>query len=233
MSYSKMIMESVKNYPELTLIDTQKIYKEKFSDIPEQAFYKAISRMTKNDEIQRIGKGVYCKPKKGRFGTTVSGEKNILEHYLGVNKNKGVVVGYRMYNHKGLTTQVSKTIQLYSGVTSQEKKQIMNVVIYKADIRFDPPTVKMIELLEVLQNHKTIEDLNMKKMSSLIEDSVTYYDEKIIQKLVKTIGYKKSTLASLKNVLDFFKVENNVVHYLNGTSKYTAFRMEEVYEAAS
>ena len=38
MSYSSMVMESVKNYAELT-------------------FYKAISRMNKNDEIYRISKG--------------------------------------------------------------------------------------------------------------------------------------------------------------------------------
>lgn len=233
MSYSSRIIESINEYPELTIIDAQKLYKEKFNDVSEQAFYKTISRMSKNEDIERVSKGIYCKPRRGRFGTITSSEKNILEHYLGINKNKGVVIGYQMYNSKGLTTQVSKNIELYSNITFQEKKQIKNIIIYKANIRFDISTIKMIELLEVLQNYRNIEDLNVIGLKRFIEDSVKYYDEKTIQKLIKAIGYKKHTFASLKNILDFFNVENKIESYLNGTSRYNAIRMEELYGAAS
>ena len=233
MSYSSRIIESINEYPELTIIDAQKLYKEKFSDVSEQAFYKTISRMSKNEDIERISKGIYCKPRRGRFGTTISSEKNILDHYLGINKNRGVVIGYQMYNNKGITTQVSKTIELYSNATFQEKKQIRNVIIYKANIRFDISTIKMVELLEVLQNYRNIEDLNLIGLKKFIEDSIKYYDEKTIQKLIRSIGYKKHTLASLKNILDFFKLENNMDNYLNGTSRYNALRMEELYGATS
>ncbi|MBP2028951.1 hypothetical protein J2Z35_002789 [Acetoanaerobium pronyense] len=233
MSYSSRIIESINEYPELTIIDTQKLYKEKFNDVSEQAFYKTISRMSKNEDIERISKGIYCKPRRGRFGTTISSEKNILEHYLGINKNRGIVIGYQMYNNKGLTTQLSKTIELYSNITFQEKKQIKNVIIYKANIRFDISTIKMIELLEVLQNYRNIEDLNIIRFKKIIEDSIKYYDEKTIQKLIKAIGYKKHTIASLKNILDFFNIENKVDHYLHGTSRYNALRMEELYGVTS
>ncbi len=233
MSYSSRIIESINEYPELTIIDAQKLYKEKFNDVSEQAFYKTISRMSKNEDIERISKGIYCKPRRGRFGTTISSEKNILDHYLGINKNRGVVIGYQMYNNKGITTQVSKTIELYSNATFQEKKQIRNVTIYKANIRFDISTIKMVELLEVLQNYRNIEDLNLIGLKKFIEDSIKYYDEKTIQKLIRSIGYKKHTLASLKNILDFFKLENNMDNYLNGTSRYNALRMEELYGATS
>lgn len=233
MSYSSRIIESINEYPELTIIDAQKLYKEKFNDVSEQAFYKTISRMSKNEDIERISKGIYCKPRRGRFGTTISSEKNILDHYLGINKNRGVVIGYQMYNNKGITTQVSKTIELYSNATFQEKKQIRNVMIYKANIRFDISTIKMVELLEVLQNYRNIEDLNLIRLKKFIEDSIKYYDEKTIQKLIRSIGYKKHTLASLKNILDFFKLENNMDNYLNGTSRYNALRMEELYGATS
>ncbi len=233
MSYSNRIIESINEYPELTIIDAQKLYKEKFNDVSEQAFYKTISRMSKNEYIERVSKGIYCKPRRGRFGTTISSEKNILEHYLGINKNRGVVIGYQMYNNKGLTTQVSKNIELYSNVTFQEKKQIKNVIIYKASIRFDISTIKMIEFLEVLQNYRNIEDLNRIGLKKFIEDSIKYYDEKTIQKLIGAIGYKKHTLASLKNILDFYNLENKVYNYLNGTSRYNALRMEELYATSS
>lgn len=233
MSYAAMVMNNVKEYPELKIIDAHKLYQEKFNDVSEQAFYQTFSRMVKTGEIKRLTKGIYCIPKKGRFGDTVSSEKNILEHYLGSNHNRGVVVGYRMYNKYKLTTQVSKRVEIYSNMTLQENRHILNVFIRKANIRFDKPTIRLIELLEVLQNYKKIEDLNYASMIKFVEASIEFYDKKVLDKLVRVIGYKKSTLASLKNVLDYYGTENEIDEYLNGTSKYNALRMEELNEIAS
>ena len=233
MSYASVIMESMNKYPELRIIDTKKIYKEKFSYVPEPAFHKAVSRMTKNGDILRIGKGVYCKPKKGRFGTVASSESDILEHYLGKGKNKGVIVGYKMYNRYGLTTQISKTAEVYSKVSLEDKKTVKNVLVQRINLDFNEKTIKMIELLEVLQNYRRIEDLSIHAVKAFIEDSVRYYDNGILKKLMDKIGYKKSTLASLKNVLDFYNIENDISLYLNGTSKYNPLRMEELNDITS
>ncbi len=228
MSHSNKILESINKYSELRIIDAQRLYQEKFNDMSEQAFFKTLSRLAKDGEIQRLTKGIYCKPKKGRFGTIGSNERNILEYYVGTNKNKGVVVGYQMYNKYGLTTQVSKVIEVYSNVTLQEKRKIKNVSIHKATLKFDTSTKKMIELLEVLENYQSIEDLNTKGMLKFITDAGSYYNEKTLEKLLKNIGYKKSTLASLKNLLEELKIENTVDQYLNGTSKYKALRLENL-----
>jgi len=233
MSYSSMIMESISNYPELEIIDAQKIYKERFNNVPEQAFYQAVSRMVKREKIQRVGKGIYCKPKKGKYGTIISGEKSILEYYLGPKRNKGVIVGYRMYNLYGLTNQVSKTIEIYSNVPIEDKKQIRNVSVKRLKMKFEKSVVKMIELLEVLQSYKEIEDLNTNRLIGFIEETVQNYDEKVLQRLQNTIGYKKSTLASLKNVLDYFGIDNHVGLYLKGTSRYKSLSMEELNDITS
>ncbi len=127
MSFTSTIADSVKRYPELKIIDARKIHKEKFSEIPEQAFYQAVSRMAKAGEIERLTKGIYCRPKSGRFGKILSSEKDILEHYLGKNEKNGIVIGYRMYTMYGLTTQLSKDIQMYSNIPLEEKRQIRNV----------------------------------------------------------------------------------------------------------
>ena len=233
MSHSNKILERLNRYPELYIIDAQKLYQDKFNDMSEQAFFKMLSRLAKDGEIQRLTKGIYCKPKKGRFGIIESNERNILEYYLGTNKSKGMVVGYQMYNKYGLTTQISKIIEVYSNVTLQQKRKIKNVSIHKANLKFDASTKKMIELLEVLENYQTIEDLNPKSMLKFITDAGRFYNEKTLEKLLKTIGYKKSTLASLRNLLDDLKIENTVDQYLNGTSKYKALRLEDLYETAS
>jgi len=233
MSYSSVIVDTIRQYPELKLIDAQKIYQEKFMSVPETTFYKVISRLAKNKEIVRITKGIYCKPKKGRFGSTASNESDVLDYFLGKKKNKGVVVGYRMFNHYGLTTQVSKNVKLYSNATIQQEKNIRNIKIKKSNLGFNTTTIKMVELLEVLQEHTKIEDLNRIKLIEFIENAVKHYDEKTIERVLQTGSYKKSTIASLRRILDFLNVEHDLKMYLNGTSKYDEINIEELYESTS
>ena len=232
MSFTNMIEKRVSKYPELKIIDARHIYKEQFSEIPEQAFYQAVSRMAKTGEIERLTKGIYCRPKAGKFGKIVSSEKDILEYYLGKNEKKGIVVGYRMYNTYGLTTQIPKNVQVYSNVPIQEKREIRNVSVKKVNLKFEETTKRLIELLEVLQNYSKIEDLHSGNLRNFISAVVGHYDEKTLEKLLKEIGYKKSTLASLKNVLDYFNISNTVSKYLNGTSKYETLDVEKLYGTA-
>lgn len=229
MSYTSTIMKSVQKYPELKIIVAQKLYTEKFNDISELAFYKAISRMAKSGEIQRISKGIYCKPKKGRFGEVLSNEKNILEFFLGEKKNKGMVIGYQLYNKYGLTTQVSKVIELYSNIPIQRVRNIRNVLAHKSNLKFNTTTIMMIELLEILQGYNNIEDLNKKNFVKYLEEVSKNYDESIVEKILQKNGYKKGTIASLRNVLDYYEVTNTLEKYLRKTSTYKAIEMEELY----
>ena len=230
MSYSTMIKEKINQYSELEIIDAQQLYTSQFENVPEHAFYKTISRLTQSKEIERLTKGIYCKPKIGRFGKMISSEKNILEYYLGMSGNKGVVVGYRMFNKYKLTSQISKGVEVYSNKTEQEKKKVLNVEIKNANLKFDVSTIKMIELINFLENYYRIEDLNKYNAKLFIEDAVTYYNDKTLDKLIKMIGYKKSTLASLKNILDFYKVNHSISRYLNRLSNYKSISMETLNE---
>ncbi len=233
MNYTNTITKHIRKYPELKIIDASMLYKEKFRDISEQAYYQVLSRMTKSGELLRLSRSVYCIPKNSRFGTIPPSEENILELNLGLKMNKGVVIGYRLYNKYRLTTQISKKVEIYSNVNYQAIKRINNVIIHRVNIKFDEPTIRMIELLEVLDNYMKIEDLNTNSLIRFIENLVKFYDEKILHKLIESIGYKKSTLASLKNVLDYYKIENSVYKYLSSTSKYKALSMEELHEFTS
>jgi hypothetical protein len=230
--YSNIIKEDIEKYSALKIIDAKKMYREKFNHIPELAFYKTLSRMADNDEIKRITKGIYCKPKVSRFGTVISSEKEIMEYFLGEKKNKGVVIGYQLFYKYRLTTQVSKAIEMYSNIVVQEKRVVGSVTVYKIDIRLDTKLIKMIELMEILQGYRGIEELNFMNLIKFVESAVHQFDEKTVDKIVKSIKYKKRTLASLKNVLDYYKIDNSIDKYLNGTSKYDAIIMEELYESA-
>jgi len=227
-----MVMEDVNQYSALEIIDAQKMHKEKFEAMPEATFYKAMSRLVQDGEIERIVKGIYCKPKKGKSGAIISSEKDILAYFLGKEQSKGVVIGRRLFNNYGIASQVSKSIEIYSSVTNQEKRVIKNVTIKKANLKFDTTTIKMIELLEVLQEYKKIEDLNTNSLIAFIEEAVECYEEKTVERIIEALAYKKSTLASLRNVLDFFNIENDIAQYLNGISKYKAIDMDGLYNTA-
>lgn len=233
MRNSDKIKNAVKAYTELKIIDTQKLYSEKFTDIPERAYHKVVSRLAETGDLRRLTNGIYCKPKQGRFGVVLSNENNILEYYLGEKRNQGVIIGYHLYNKYGLTNQISKVVEVYSSVIAQNNKIIKNVKGRKINIKLDAITIKMIELLEILQNFMNIEDLNKINLVKYLEYTVENYDEKIINKILNSMNYKKSTIASLKNVLDYHGINNNLSKYLNGTSKYKALTLEELYDSTS
>ena len=49
-------------------------------------------------------------------------------------------------------------------------------------------------------------------------------------KVLKIINYKKSTISSLENLLNYFGIKNNLNNYLSSLSKYNHIDMERIYE---
>ncbi len=227
----KEIEKIVCNYPKLKLIDINKIYYENFSDMSEHAYHKGISRLKKAKKIAHIGKSIYCVPKHTKYGIIISGEKEIIDYYL--SKNSGVIVGYKLYNKYGITTQVSKNVKMYSNKLYENKKTVANVSIKIADIKFTKSIILMIELLEILENYNNIEDINYKMLGLSLKYFIENYNEKSFNTVNKHIKYKKSTLASLKHLLDFHGIKNTIEKNLRKTSKYKIIDLEKIYELAS
>lgn len=131
MNYQLEVREKIESYPLRELIIANKFLIEKLPNIPANTYYKSIERMRKKGELEWLAKGVYCRPKVTKFGKISAGEENILNYYIGKENYTGVVIGYRLYNKYGITTQVSKSVKIYSNVLEEEKKVIKNVEIKK------------------------------------------------------------------------------------------------------
>ena len=128
MKLREQIRAEFQKAPENQLISSSVLYKEKFSgQVSETAFSKAVSRLCQGEEIYRVSKGIYCRPKKTRFGFIPPSEKEILN--LFVSENKGIVVKYSLYNSLGITTQIPKGYIVYSSVAEEQQKQIQNTVL--------------------------------------------------------------------------------------------------------
>lgn len=211
-----------------TIIEAKKVHEERFQELKFTTFLKYLERLTKSGFIKNIGKGVYCRIVNTPFGPMGIGDKDIVSYFTG-SKRDGVVIGYSLYNKYNLTTQISKTVQVYSNKIEGRSKSVGNVVIkkvpYTASLQFT------VEYMEVLENYNSIEDLNRASFFCFCKKIASDYDEKKFSKVYAFGNYKKSTIAFLKYILEKFNIKNNLSAFLNSSSKYAHPLLEELHFA--
>ena len=231
MKNREMVLTEIQKNPNNNLILTGKLYREKFSSkISEAAYAQIISRLCKSGEIERVSQGVYCRPKKTRFGTVLPSEREIVEAFTG--GNSGVVVGYGLYNSLGITTQISKRQNAYSRIAEEQLRQIGNVTIRKYEMEYTDDVKSMIQMMELLHHYRDIQDINITAWMRSMERLSAGYNEKTFEVVQKTIGYPKWTIAFLREVLEFYQKPNSLNRYLSALSDYPIPKMEVLYETS-
>ena len=231
MNAREQMEELFSQYLENELIFASKLYAEVFADtISESAYYQTLSRMCKSGYLHRLSKGVYCRPEKTRFGLVLPSESKITETFT--EKEQGVIVGYALYNSLGLTTQISKIIEIYSSLLDENVKQIGNIILKKFLLKYDESSQMAIKMLEILYHYKEIEDINNKQFIKFCEAYAKQYSEAATEYILQHISYPKWTIAFLREVLNYYHVDNNLSKYLSALSEYKIPRMEDINEAA-
>lgn len=230
MNYSEIVRNELNKYHKNEIIFASKLYKEKLynKNVTETSFYKILERMYKNKEIEKLSKGIYYFPRITKFGVVPISDEEIISIFT--KNNEGMIVGYNLYNKLNLTTQISKKIIIYSSNVDNDIKNIRNIEIKNVNIKYSKEYIKIIEMLEVLQNFYKIEDLNYNAFYNYVKKFSTTYNEKFTDIVLENINYKKSTISFLKNILNYFEVENNLNQYLSSLSNYKHILMEEIYE---
>ena len=231
MKNREMVLIEIQKNPNNNLILTGKLYREKFSSkISEAAYAQIISRLCKSGEIERVSQGVYCRPKKTRFGTVLPSEREIVEAFTG--GDSGVVVGYGLYNSLGITTQISKRQNAYSRIADEQLRQIGNVTIRKYEMEYTDDVKSTIQMMELLHHYRDIQDINITAWMRSMERLSAGYNEKTFEVVQKTIGYPKWTIAFLREVLEFYQIPNSLNRYLSALSDYPIPKMEVLYETS-
>lgn len=226
-SYANYIETIIGHEPENKLLEASALYSQSFSTIPEMTYYKTLERMCKKGFLVHLTKGLYYRPKNTRFGTVPISEKDIVDHYI--KDNQGIVVGYRLYNQKGLTTQISKRVEILSSAVPGKKKNIHNVYVMNISISLTPETIPIIETLEILQNYKSIEDINNTALAAYMKKFARQYSDEDTVYVLKNRKYKKSTIAFLESFLNHFQVKNSLNQFLSSLSSYNIPDMKEFY----
>lgn len=226
-SYANYIETIIEQEPENKLLEARTLYNQSFSTIPEMTYYKTLERMCKKGFLVHLTMGLYYRPKNTRFGTAPISEKDIVDHYI--KDNQGIVVGYRLYNQKGLTTQISKRVEILSSAVPGKKKNIHNVYVMNISISLTPETIPIIETLEILQNYKSIEDINNTALAAYMKEFAIEYSDEATVYVLKNRKYKKSTIAFLESFLNHFQVKNSLNQFLSSLSSYNIPDMKEFY----
>lgn len=229
-SYYKQVEKTIMQFDIGKLIVASILYSEQLSNIPVLTFYKSLERLVTRGELLRVGKGLYSRPKKTRFGNIGTSEKDIINYYT--NNKKGVIVGYRLFNNMGLTTQVPKKTKIYSTQTKENQKKIGNVSISRLNIKLGKATIEQIEALEILENYQKIEDINHRSFVSYTKKIARQYNEQAFKKVILNINYKKRTIAFLQMILNHYNVPNTLSKYLSATSNYKIPNEGVFYEIA-
>ena len=226
-SQARAIEEFIFRQPENKILTAKQVYKQLPEHFSEQAFYQTLTRLTQKGMLCHLTKGLYYRPRCSRFGVVPLGEQTIVEHYTA--GGQGMVVGYRLYYQLGLTTQISKNVDILSNVLQENKKTVSNVKVSRLDLNFDATICNAIATLEILQNYRNIEDINHRKMAEYMRKFALNYSEDAIRTVLGHRKYKKATIAFLATFLGYWNTKHTLQQYLSRLSTYAVPQMEEFY----
>ena len=209
MKKSIIVRNAIMKHKENGLILANELYFKRLqTSIDKQTFNQTLSRMCKSGELMRIARGIYHLPKIGKSGLVPPSEHEIVSAFT--SNGTGTVVGYSLYNQLNLTTQISKHIDVLSSKIETSIKTIGNVIVHRVPIHYSESSVKMIQILEVLENYHTIEDLNQEAFVEFTKEIVDWYNEDAFQQVIAKLKYKDSTIAFLRGILNSYNRENNL-----------------------
>ncbi len=231
MKQTEELKKIISEYLVNQLIDIGELYESRFAEnMSFSAFTKNIERYVVNGYLIRVAKGTYCRPNTTKYGIVFPSEQEMLKEFVG--ENKGVVIGYYLYNELNISTQIAKRVEVYSNMIKQFSRTIANISIEKCNLQFTDEEITTVRMLEILKNFYNIQDLNYKAFVLFCNQFAEQYNEMIVNKVIEQMRYSKSTIAFMQHILSSIGVKNNLKKYLSESSTYKYPTMEQIYDLA-
>ena len=191
------------------------------------AVVKALNRMAKSEEISKLSKGKFYKPRKTQFGELRPSAYQIAQDYIEKDgKLIGYITGYSAYNALGLTTQISSYIQIG---TNQYRRSVRRD---KYTISFikqpNPITKKNVEILRILDAIRFIREIPATtpdeaclRLKEIIRNLDDKQREVLIRCLLKYTNYVRALCGAM---LEDIGCDSNLLvtikNSLNGVTEY-------------
>ena len=224
--YSEQIRNVLSEMPCNQIFVAHELKKETFSDFPEAVYYKTLERMVKQNQLVHLAKGLYYRPVMNANDIVPINEETIVDYYIG--DGCGTFIGEGLLLEKGIASGFEKRLILLSNRLSETKKKVGNIEVQRANIELNEKTIPVIETLEILQNYKKTPNIDKKEFIAYMHEFVDDYSDEITEYVLSKCKYKKSTIAFLARILDWYGLAHSMHDYLSPTSNYAIPTIEEL-----
>lgn len=225
-NYSEQVRTIIEQIPCNKIFVANEIKSAHLSDVPDKTYYKVLERLTKQNVIIHLTKGLYYRPEKNEQGIIPIGDENIVEHYLA--DGDGMIIGDRLLNQKGIISKAVQHIEILSNNLREERKHIRTIEVQRVNMVLDDSTIPVIETMEILQNYSKAENVNKNRFLAHMRRFAENYSDEVTQYVIENRKYKKSTIAFLERILTWQGVENSLKKHLSPLSEYKIPTMEEL-----
>ncbi len=224
--YTELIRNEILELPCNEIFVAHELKKEKFSNFPEAVYYKTLERMVKQNQLVHLAKGLYYRPVLNENDIVPISDEAIVDYYI--SNNSGTLIGEGLFIEKGIATGFDKRLLLLSNKLSESKKKIGNIEVHRTEIELNEETVPVIEALEILQNYYKIPNINKREFINYLHDFVDGYSDEVTEYVLSKCKYKKSTIAFLARILDWYGLAHSMHDYLSPLSDYKIPSIEEL-----
>ena len=190
-----------------------------------QALIKALNRMVISGKIAKLSKGKYYKPETTPFGDLLPNQKQVVKDLLEEKgKINGYLTGYSIYNQLGLTTQVSKTIQIGKNeIRPSFKRDRYTIDFIKQKNNITKDNIPLLQILDAIRYIKKIPDTTITNSCIRFIAILRQLNEKDLLLIMRLANkYPPATRALLGAMLDELKSTKTetLFNTLNPITKY-------------
>lgn len=127
------ILDYFDNVADGTIVSANDMYEHGFVRMNQEAFFRAVERLSDEGEIIRVGRGMYIKKSDAQGDIT----ELLLNYFFGEDNSSGMFTGIHLYNKYSLTNVKSDSISLYSNVCKQSVCHIGNIEVKRPAVELD------------------------------------------------------------------------------------------------
>ena len=169
------------------------------------ALSKALSRMVKDKQLEKIEKGIFYKPKLSRFGKINPNLNEIIKKELEKdNEIVGYVTGVNLFNKLGLTTQISNVIEIATNKRKVPKEIMGNKIKFvQTSSKINKENIELLQLLDAIKNIKKIPDGNIEDSYKVLKYRINELNQNKQEKIRDlSLDYSPLTRAILGSILE-------------------------------
>ena len=188
-----------------------KLKDTEFAEVPYKTLLKILNRLAEEGLLKPVSKGVYF------IGENSVNEALIFDEY--VDDEKGMFVGYQLFNDVGISDYVDCKIEIYTNNIKAKQKSVGQYLLKRVDLEFNDDVIDLIALLEIIDIGYSMKGCDFMAYKKTVDILLKSYSDSSFEKIVKAIHYKYSTIKQLSELLEANSIDNNCIDTFETTYK--------------